>query len=225
MLLQAIGAMLPAAIAIAISPFPIIGVVLVVTGPHGRVNGPTFAVGWLTGLTALTIVAVAAFDGAAEAGSTTAALAGWGRVVAGAVLVVLGVRSWWRQPATGEADHAPTWMRSLESANPRRAFVLGLGLATVNPKNIVLVLAASASVAETGVDGSESAAAVAVFVLLGSASIVGAVVVRLVGGRWGDRLLDRVRTFMVANSHTITMLILVILGAQILGDGLEALGR
>ena len=54
---QAIGEFLPAAIGVAISPIPIIAVVLMLATERGRVNGPAFLVGWIVGI----VVAGAAF--------------------------------------------------------------------------------------------------------------------------------------------------------------------
>ncbi|MFF5923419.1 hypothetical protein ACFY8C_34655 [Streptomyces flavochromogenes] len=50
MLIEAIGAVLPAALAVGLSPFPVVGVVLLLAGRHGRRNGPLFAAGWVAGL-------------------------------------------------------------------------------------------------------------------------------------------------------------------------------
>lgn len=47
---QAIGGSLPLAIGIAISPIPIIAVVLMLTTPRAKINGPAFLLGWLLGL-------------------------------------------------------------------------------------------------------------------------------------------------------------------------------
>ena len=44
---QAIGGSLPLAVGIALSPIPIIAVVLMLTSPRARVNGPAFVLGWL----------------------------------------------------------------------------------------------------------------------------------------------------------------------------------
>ena len=46
----AIGGSLPLAIGVALSPIPIIAVVLMLTTPSARVNGPAFVIGWLAGL-------------------------------------------------------------------------------------------------------------------------------------------------------------------------------
>jgi hypothetical protein len=47
---EAIGQSLPLAIGVALSPIPIIAVVLMLTTPRARANGPAFVLGWLLGL-------------------------------------------------------------------------------------------------------------------------------------------------------------------------------
>jgi threonine/homoserine/homoserine lactone efflux protein len=224
-LLQAIGAVLPAALAIALSPFPVIGIVLILAGPHGRLSGPLFTLGWLVGLSVVSAVVAVVFGGADDPDSTSSAVADWGRVLVGAALIVVGVRKWRARPRPGDAVAAPTWMASLDAATPGKAFVLGGVLAGANPKNFVLAAAAAVSVVEAGEHGAELVAAVVAFVLVGSCTVAGAVVIRVVGGRWGVSLLDDVRTFMVANSAVITVFVLLILGSKVLGDGLIGLGR
>ena len=46
---QAIGDLLPAAIGVAISPVPIIAIILMLGTPKARSNGPAFAAGWVLG--------------------------------------------------------------------------------------------------------------------------------------------------------------------------------
>ncbi|MET9897934.1 GAP family protein [Streptomyces sp. NPDC006446] len=98
MLIQAIGAVLPAALAVALSPFPLIGIVLILAGRHGRRNGLLFTVGWIAGLGIAATLVVFVFGGADNPESPSSAIADWGRVLAGVVLIVLGVRTWWRRP-------------------------------------------------------------------------------------------------------------------------------
>ena len=54
MLTEAIGEMLPAIMAIALTPLQLVGVVLVLGGPNGRAGGPSFLIGWLAALGAVT---------------------------------------------------------------------------------------------------------------------------------------------------------------------------
>jgi threonine/homoserine/homoserine lactone efflux protein len=47
---QAIGQVLAFGVGVALSPVPIIAVVLMLATPKGRVNGPAFLAGWILGL-------------------------------------------------------------------------------------------------------------------------------------------------------------------------------
>ncbi|MET7312787.1 hypothetical protein ABZS68_38705 [Streptomyces sp. NPDC005571] len=44
-LIEAMGAVLPTALAVALSPFPLIGIVLILSGERGSRNGLLFAAG------------------------------------------------------------------------------------------------------------------------------------------------------------------------------------
>ncbi len=79
---EAIGSILSLAVAAAISPFPIIGVVLMLTTPRARVNGPLFIVGWLVGLgvvgaIGLTLAGAAAGDDGETAPSSRSSGSSW----------------------------------------------------------------------------------------------------------------------------------------------------
>ncbi|MEV6394654.1 GAP family protein [Streptomyces sp. NPDC051907] len=225
MLIQAIGAVLPAALAVALSPFPLIGVVLLLAGRHGRRNGALFALGWVLGLAIVATLIVGVFGGADDPDSASSAIADWGRVFAGAALIVLGVRKWRLRPRAGDEVEAPRWMAQLDGASAGRALGLGVLLSGANPKNFVLTASAATSAVEADAHNGDLAVAIAVFVLLGSCTVIGAVVVQLVGGQRAASFLDSVRQFMVANSTVIMVIVLVLLGASVLGDGLTGLGR
>ncbi len=53
---EAIGDLLPSALAVALSPIPIVAVVLVLGAPRARTAGPSFALGWIAGLLAVSVV-------------------------------------------------------------------------------------------------------------------------------------------------------------------------
>lgn len=165
------------------------------------------------------------FDGADSPDSRSSAIAGWGRVLVGGALIVLGARKWWKRPRAGEQAEPPGWMASLGNATAGRALLLGVLLSGANPKNFVLTASAAASIAEAGAHGTDLGAAITVFVLIASCTVLGSVAIHLVGGQRAASFLDSVRQFMVTNSNVITVIVLLLLGASVLGDGLSGLGR
>ena len=59
---EAIGEVLPFAIAVAIVPIPIIAVILILFSSRARVNGPVFLLGWVVGLGAAFVAVYALAD-------------------------------------------------------------------------------------------------------------------------------------------------------------------
>jgi hypothetical protein len=71
---QAIGGSLPLAVGIALSPIPIIAVVLMLSSRRAKVNGPAFVLGWLIGLgiVGVIVLSLAGPAGASQSGSPAA---------------------------------------------------------------------------------------------------------------------------------------------------------
>lgn len=225
MLDSAIGDLLPAAVAVAISPIPIVAVVLVLSGSRARTSGLAFAAGWVLGLGAVSVVAVLVLSGvgADDPGSAASTGVAWGRLTLGVALLVLGARQWAKRPAPDEEPEMPKWMASIDAVGPGRALRLGCLLSAANPKNLALTLAASASIAQAGLDSTGTVLAVTTFVLVGSLTVVGAVVFDLVAPTAAAPRLARVRQVMSDNNAVIMTVILVILGAKLIGDALPGL--
>ena len=97
--------------------------------------------------------------------------------------------------------------------------MIGATLSAANPKNLALTLAASASIAEAGLSRVDTVIAVAAFVALGSVAVAGAVLSYLISPGRAARPLDAVRQFMAQNNAVIMMVVLLLLGAKLLGDG------
>lgn len=83
MLDQAIGDLLPAAVAVALSPIPIVAVVLVLASPHARSAGPAFAAGWVCGLAVVSVVVVTVVGAGAVDEEATDAGVSWPRSFTG----------------------------------------------------------------------------------------------------------------------------------------------
>lgn len=223
MLSEAIRGLLAPAVAVALSPIPIIAVVLVLGSQKARSNGPAFALGWTGGLAAVSTAVVLVLGDANSGDGGSSTVANWFMVGLGAVLLVLAAKQWRKRPKPGEAAEMPSWMATVDAMAPRRSLALGAALSAANPKNLVLTLAASAAIAGADLEPTGSAVAIGVFVVIGSASVVGAVLYFLADADRAGRGLDRVKLFMVRHSAVIMTVILLVLGAKLLLDGVSGL--
>lgn len=222
MLLDAIGNLLPSAFAVALSPFPIVAVVLVLGTPRARTAGAAFAAGWIGGLLAVSVAVVLLVGSGGDADGEDPLL-GWLKVAISVLFLLMAAKQWTKRPKAGAAPEPPRWMASVEDVSPPRAALLGAALSAANPKNLALTLAAAASIAEAGLGRSDTIVAVAVFVGVGSLTVLGAVLLYLLDAERAARPLAAVKQFMTDNNAVIMMVVLLLLGANLLGDGLEAL--
>lgn len=219
-MLEAMGEVLPAALGVALSPFPIIAIVLVLSTPKARANALGFALGWVVGVSVITAVLVFVTGPADDAGSDAATVVGWIKVVVGVALLALAAKKWRTRPRDGEEPTTPGWMASLDAIEPVRAIGLGAALGAANPKNLAFTFAAASSISELGLSGSDAAVAGAIYVALASITVLAPVGAHLVSGPRVEPALNSVKEFMLANNAVIMMVILLVLGAKVLGDGL-----
>ncbi len=220
MLTEAIGNVLPAAAAVALSPIPIVAIVLVLGSPRARTAGPAFAIGWVIGLGAVSVAVTLLASGASEQDSAAADGVRWGLAAIGVLFLLMAFRQWRKRPQPGEQAEMPRWMASVSSVTWPRALGLGLLLSAANPKNLALTVAASASIAQAGLETGETLLADAVFVAIGSITVVGAVLFALVAPRRSVGPLERVRGFMAEHNTAIMIVLLLVLGVKFLGDAL-----
>jgi hypothetical protein len=217
-----IGDILGFAVGIAISPIPIIAVILVLFSPRARVNGPAFLLGWIVGISAVTVVVLVVARGAGASDDGSQDGVAWVKVVLGLLLIGLAVRQWRSRPAPGTEVEMPKWMRAIDAFTPVKAAGAGVVLSAANPKNFVLATGGAATIAQSGLSGAKSAVVVIVFVLLSSITIGGAVVLYLVGGQHAQRLLNTWKVWLAQNNATVMSVLLLVIGVVMLGKGFDA---
>src|ERR1700729_958222 len=107
---QGISAVLTFAIGVAISPVPIIAVILMLFSQRARVNGPAFLVGWVIALAVVSaVVYVVSHDGnVATTSSTASDSVSWGTIVLGVGLLALARRNWRKPPGLAQVPGLST---------------------------------------------------------------------------------------------------------------------
>ena len=218
---KAIGEMLPFAVGVAISPMPIVAVVLMLVTPKGRVNGPMFLGGWLGGIAAAgaVLLLIAGGEDASENGQP-AAWVDWLKLVLGVLLLLVALRQWRARPHEGGVPATPKWMAALNEFTPAKAAGAGVLLSAVNPKNLLLIAAGVAAIAQTGISAGEQAIALAVFVVIASVGVGAPVLLYFALGDRSRAPLERLKTWMGHNNTVIMAVLLLVIGVKLIGDAL-----
>jgi threonine/homoserine/homoserine lactone efflux protein len=130
-----------------------------------------------------------------------------------------------RRPRGDDTAALPAWMHTIDSFTPLKSVGLGVLLSAVNPKNLLLTVAAGAAIAQAGTSSSGDAVALTVFVVLGTVGPGLPLAVALVMGARARTLLDGMRSWMATHNSAIMAAILLVIGAKLLGDGIAGLAR
>jgi threonine/homoserine/homoserine lactone efflux protein len=221
---QAIGQVLPFAVGVALSPVPIIGVVLMLGTPRARGNGPAFLLGWVVGLTVVgTIVLLVARGASASDDGEPATWVSLVKLVLGLLLVLVAVKQWRGRPRGDDEAQLPSWMTAVDHFTPVRAAAMGVALSAVNPKNLILTLGAAAAIAQTGISAGQQELALLVFVAVGTLGPGIPVAIFFAMGERAKRLLDELKAWMGANNAAIMAVLCLVIGAKLVGDAITGL--
>ena len=221
---RGISEVLPFAVGVAISPVPIIAVILMLFSKRARVNGPLFLLGWVLALAVVAGVAYALADQGNVATSSGASdVVSWSKIVFGILFLLLAARQWRSRPAPGSEPEMPKWMAGVDALSPGKALGLGVLLAGVNPKNLLLTLAAATGLAQLGLSTNEAIVSLIVFVVVASVTIAGPVAYHRFGGEHARGALDELKGWLALHNPAVMAVLFVVFGVDLIAKGIPPL--
>jgi threonine/homoserine/homoserine lactone efflux protein len=220
-LADAIGQVLSFGVGVALSPVPIIGVVLMLATPRARSNGPAFIAGWILGLAVVGTLVLLASSGVASEQGEPADWVSWLKLVLGVLLVAVAVKERRSRPSDEAEPEMPKWMEAIDTFTPGKAAGFGALLSGINPKNLLLCVGAAAAIAQTGVSAGEQAVALAVFVLIGTLGPGAPVAIYFALGERSEQILERLKAWMSDNNAAIMAVLCLVIGVKLIGDAIS----
>ncbi|MEU9664535.1 GAP family protein [Streptomyces bobili] len=221
---EAVGQILSYGVGVALSPFPIIGVVLMLATPRARSNGPALLLGWILGLSLVGTIVLLVSGGAGP--SDQEQPADWVSALdlaLGVLLLWVAVREWRHRPRGDEEVALPKWMQTVDSFTPVKAGALGMALSALNPKNLLLVIAAATTIARTDTSAGAQAVALAVFVVIGALGTGTPVVLYFTLKERSKHFLDGLKLWMERNNSAIMAVLCLLFAAKLVGDAISDL--
>jgi threonine/homoserine/homoserine lactone efflux protein len=218
-----IGEILPLAVGIAISPIPIIAVILMLLSPRAKGTSVGFMIGWLAGIVVAIVVFTLLSSVIPQRSGGGSSAGGVIKIIFGVLLLFLAFRQWRGRPAKGEQATMPKWMSAIDSMTVAKALGLGFLLAAVNPKNLLMAASAGLIVGGAGLGfGQGLALVIIIFVLLAACTVVIPVIGYLIASARLAGPLDRLRGWLVENNSTIMAVLLLVIGVAVIGKGIAS---
>jgi hypothetical protein len=135
------------------------------------------------------------------------------------LLLLVAFRNW-----RNRADHSvPAVFDTIGRMGPGAVFVLAVGVACFNPKNLIMLLAAGTEAGAVGDTTSAIVGGLVLFMLVATLPFSVAVGYMVFGGASASEQLERAREWLTSRNRMIMAVVLGVLALVLISKGLTAL--
>ena len=219
---QALGGLLPIAVAVAFSSVPITVTILILLSPNRNRAALPFLLGWVTGVMAVVILftlGASVLPEPRRRGSdpVIAAL----EILIGTGLIVLGVVNLRRRSGSDQTG-LPRWLSAVDSFGALATFGIAV-LLDLRPKGLLLGIAAGLALHTASVEESEAALLIAIYTLVATSTVVIPITASLIAPQRMEPRLIAARDWLARNGRILTSSMAFMIGVVILGVGITHL--
>jgi Sap, sulfolipid-1-addressing protein len=219
---QALGSVLPLAIAAAVSSMPIVAVTVILLSPRRGESALPFLAGWVLGcLTALILLTIAAQALPVHKHRGPDTTIGVLEIIIGIGLIGLGLLALRKRKESG-AGPLPSWVNRIDTFGSLPAFGIGLAL-NLRPKAVLLAAAASLVIRGEKLGAAEGLVVIAVYTAIATSTVLIPTVLTLLFPHRMEPRLNSARGWLTENGLLITAVVMVLIGVVIAGAGIANL--
>jgi hypothetical protein len=200
--------LLPSAVAFAISPIPIIELILVVFSRRARVNGIVFLLTVGVPTFVIPVLGATLVRAATDGGDGGEGGAGWVKLAFGVLLLLFAVVNLRKY----RDEDVPKVFGAIDGMGPGAVFGLAIGVTLVNPKNLALLLAAGETMREASLTTGAMLLAVTAFTAVALSPYAAVIGYQAFGGASAAARLERLKSALLRNNHKIMFWLCLAIG-------------
>jgi hypothetical protein len=222
-MLAVVGQLLPLMLAVAFSSVPLMVTVTLLLAPNPFRSSLGFLIGWLLGMFIVTgLLSFGLLALPSSLSSQAELTVGTIEIVIGMGLGAYGVVLLARRSSRRPEAELPRWLRTVETLKPLPAVGLALAL-NIRPKAILLAAAAGLIIGTGALTAGDTAVVLGIFVVIGGSSVGVPVVLTLANPKMMRHPLEAIERWIVRNGPTVTLIVVFLIAAVVIGDGLTRL--
>jgi hypothetical protein len=192
----------------ALTPWAIVGAVVMLGSRAGARTAAAFTLGWFCAVAFIAAIVAAGLGGASESTqSSTSKGVLVVELVLGLVLVALGARSYRRSRSRPAPATEPGWLKKLDHMGPVVAFAFGTFMI-----NVFFVVDAGLRIASANGSSAEAVTAVVVYSLLATSSLIAVLAVYFLDRDKAEARLAAMRAWLARNNARVMAGIVLAIG-------------
>ena len=128
-----------------------------------------------------------------------------------------GVKQW--RGRSGEHE-TPKWMQAVDEMTAAKGLGLGFALAAINPKNLLMCIAAGVSIGSASLATSGAITSILVFTVIASSTVAIPVIGYLVAADRLRKPLANLKVWLEDNNTTVMSVLILVVGVVLIGKGI-----
>jgi hypothetical protein len=202
------------------SPVSVVTVIVLLSMPSGRNRAIAFVCGWVLAIAAIGALAVFVLHGQdfASRSSTPSRAVSALEVLIGSLLLIWAVVAYRRREPSKGGESTPKWLGRIE----RTHWLFGIAVGAVM-LSYGLSLAAASEILKANVSRLDAGVAVAVFALTSIVTVAGPIVAVVAAPERSEQRLATWKAWLLGNSRTVALVVLMIVGAFLIFKGVKDL--
>ena len=117
----------------------------------------------------------------------------------------------------------PKWMNGIAGFAPGKSLIVGVGIGALNPKNIIVGVAAAVAIASASLSVGQEAGTIAVYVVVAALGVAAPFVVTLAMGEKAQKILDGWKAWLGQNNAVVMSVLFLIFAVVLIGKGIAGI--
>lgn len=211
----------PMAMGIALSPGPVLAIIMLLMTKRAKISGPIFLLGMFLGIQIVGSIIIFVPGVIADHGGMSDAT-GTVKIIAGVVLLLLIIPIWIKKKKEGNVHRIPKIFNKLDEFGALKVFLIGLVFSAFSVKNAALSASGAAHIHTTSlVDYLETLLGVFVFAIMATITVIVPIVIYFLAPKKTEVLLRTWRDWLIKYHWDIVMAMMLIAGGLLISIGLK----
>jgi len=221
-MIEALKDAFPMSLGLALSPFPLIAIIIILMTPKAKSNSLWFLLGWISGIYGIGLL-VLVIPGLGSNHDTPSIYSGAIRIALGLSLLIFALKTWLNRPRRGDEIVTPKLFLSIDKFGLRKSMLTGFLFSAANVKNMAFSAAGAIRINQSLAANQSIFIALLLFSLIGSLTLIFPVIIYAFAEKKIEPTFLLWKKWLIKNNAIVLVLILGFIGLILVKGGIEIL--
>lgn len=221
-MIEALRDAFPMSLGLALSPFPLIAIIIILMTPKAKSNSLWFLLGWILGIYGIGLL-VLVIPGLGSEDNTPSIYSGAIRIALGLSLLIFAFKTWLNRPRRDDEIVTPKLFLSIDKFGLQKSMFTGFLFSAANVKNMAFSAAGAVKINQSLPKNDNIFIALLLFSVIGSLTLIFPVIIYVFAEKKIEPTFLLWKKWLIKNNAILLVFILGFIGLMLLKGGIEML--